>query len=75
MFGKLMWQSARTSGALFCPRAHPALPGIDSENLAFVGDCKSHIKLGCGTHEHGTEPTFAPNCLFEGTLRIMGLKA
>jgi len=75
MFGELMWQAARSSGALFCPRAHPSLPGIDSMNLALVGDCKAHLKLGCGTHEHGTQPVFAPECLFEDTLRVMGLKA
>jgi len=75
MLGELMWQSARSSGAVLCPRAHATVHGLASMNLAFAGRCNTHRLLGCGTHGGETPSPHRPSCLFEDTLRATGLRA
>ena len=59
---------------IFCPRAFSLLPGIDTVNLAFDGECDNHMVMGCGTFRpEQTDPT-TPNCLFELSLRVSALE-
>ncbi|PQV52956.1 hypothetical protein [Paraburkholderia sp. BL21I4N1] len=58
------------SDVIFCPRAHPTLPGMDHLDFA-GGKCKLNIKRGCGSCIPG-QNDFHPPCLFTNALKELG---
>lgn len=74
MLGEILHQLVRGNGSVFCPRAYGTVPGLNTMNLAFEGDCQRHRRLGCGTFRLGQAAVIAPKCLFEDGLRVSALQ-
>jgi hypothetical protein len=73
MLGQILSQLLG-GGPIYCPRAFPALPGIETMNLAFERTCNAHIRMGCGTFRDGQKAATTPKCLFEDALRVCALE-